>query len=75
MASLVCFLVWNVVIERLGNVTATNYVYLNPVFTFVTAMVFLGERMTPLAALGSAAILAGVIWAGRSGDFTNTRRD
>jgi drug/metabolite transporter (DMT)-like permease len=65
IASLVCFIAWNLVIDKLGNVTSTNYVYLNPVFTLLTAMAFLGERMTPLAALGCAAILAGVIWAGK----------
>ena len=65
IASLVCFLVWNLVIDKLGNVTSTNYVYLNPIFTLLTAMALLGERMTPLAALGSVAILAGVIWAGK----------
>lgn len=65
IASLACFIAWNLVMDKLGNVTSTNYVYLNPVFTLITAMIFLGERMTPLAALGSAAILLGVIWAGR----------
>ena len=64
VASLICFIAWNRVIEKLGNVTSTNYVYLNPMFTLLTAMLLLGERMTPLAALGCAAILAGVIWAG-----------
>ena len=64
VASLACFIVWNYVIDKLGNVTSVNYVYLNPVFTLLTAMIFLGERMTPLSALGCAAILAGVIWAG-----------
>ena len=64
VASLVCFIAWNKVIERLGNVTSTNYVYLNPVFTLLTATLFLGERMTPLSALGCAAILGGVVWAG-----------
>ena len=65
VASLVCFLIWNLVIDRLGNVTSTNYVYLNPIFTLLSAMVFLGERMTLMAAVGSAAILAGDIWAGK----------
>lgn len=65
IASLVCFLAWNVAIDKLGNVTSTNYVYLNPIFTLLSAMALLGERMTPLAALGSVAILAGVIWAGK----------
>lgn len=65
VASLVCFILWNLVMEKLGNVTSTNYVYLNPVFTLLTATAFLGERMTLWAAIGSAAILAGVIWAGK----------
>ena len=65
VASLICFIVWNLVMSKLGNVTSTNYVYLNPVFTLISAMIFLGERMTPQSAIGSAAILAGVIWAGR----------
>ena len=50
---------------KLGNVTATNYVYLNPVFTLFTAAIILGERMSPVSILGCAAILAGVILAGR----------
>ena len=51
--------------SKLGNVTSTNYVYLNPLFTLVTAALILGERMTPMSILGCAAILAGVILAGR----------
>ena len=67
IASLVCFILWNLVMDKLGNVTATNYVYLNPVFTLLTAMALLGKHMTLLAGIGCAAILAGVIWAGRRG--------
>lgn len=65
VASLICFVVWDEVMARLGNVTSTNYVYLNPIFTLVAAAVVLGERMTLVSALGSAAILIGVIIAGR----------
>lgn len=65
IASLACFLAWNVVIDKVGNVTSTNYVYLNPIFTLLSAMALLGERMTPVAAIGSVAILVGVIWARR----------
>ena len=65
VASLLCFLAWNLVIDKLGNITSTNYVYLNPIFTLISASVLLGERMTPPAAVGCAAILAGVILAGR----------
>ena len=65
VASLVCFILWNLAMDKLGNVSSTNYVYLNPVFTLISATILLGERMTLLAAIGSAAILAGVIWAGQ----------
>ena len=64
IASLACFIAWNLVMSKLGNVTSTNYVYLNPVFTLITAMILLGERMTPVSALGCAAILAGVVLSG-----------
>ncbi len=66
VASLACFIVWNLVMARLGNVTSTNYVYLNPVFTLITATLILGERMSAMSIAGSAIILAGVIIAGRS---------
>ena len=64
IASLTCFILWNLVMFKLGNVTSTNYVYLNPIFTLVTAMVLLGERMTLVSGLGCAAILAGVVLSG-----------
>lgn len=63
-ASLLCFVVWNKVIPHLGNVTATNYVYLNPFFTLVAAIALLGESMTIQSGVGSAAILLGVIIGG-----------
>ena len=44
--------------DKLGNVTSTNYVYLNPVFTLIFASAFLGETMTARGAIGSLAILA-----------------
>ena len=65
VASLGCFIVWNRALKEIGNVTATNFVYLIPFFTLVAAVTVLGERLSPLSALGSAAIVAGVIIAGR----------
>ena len=67
VASLACFVAWNLVMSKLGNITSTNYVYLNPVFTLISAMILLGERLTPAGAVGSALILGGVILAGRQG--------
>lgn len=65
VASLGCFLAWNKAMSELGNVSATNFVYLNPFFTLIFAVIFLGERMTPASAIGSLAIVAGVALASR----------
>lgn len=73
VASLLCFILWNLVMDKLGNVSSTNYVYLNPVFTLLTAMAILGEKMTLLAGIGCAAILAGVIWAGNGTQTANNQ--
>lgn len=67
VASLACFVAWNIVMSKLGNITSVNYVYLNPIFTLITAMLWLGERLTSAGAFGSALILLGVILAGRRG--------
>jgi drug/metabolite transporter (DMT)-like permease len=64
LASLLCFISWNRVMAAIGNVTSTNYVYLNPVITLIAAIIILGESMTATAAIGSAMILGGVILAG-----------
>lgn len=65
VASLACFVVWNRVMAGLGNVTSTNYVYLNPFFTLVFAVTLLGERLTLLSAAGSLLIVLGVLAAGK----------
>lgn len=64
LASLACFVLWNKVIAGLGNITATNYVYLNPFFTLLAAVLFLGESLTLQSAIGCAAIVLGVIIGG-----------
>ncbi|MBP5339031.1 MAG: DMT family transporter [Prevotella sp.] len=60
VASMLCFLVWNWAIKRLGAVTATNYVYLNPVFTIIVAWLVLSERITPWFLLGTVLVLVGL---------------
>lgn len=70
-ASLGCFILWNRLMSVIGNVTATNYVYLNPFFTLISAVLLLGESLTLQSALGCAGIIGGVVLAclvgGKSG--------
>jgi drug/metabolite transporter (DMT)-like permease len=65
VASLICYAVWNVVMKQLGTVRASNYIYLNPLFTLIGSALFLSEVITPLALLGSACLLGGVYIAGK----------
>lgn len=65
LASLACFVVWNMVLKQLGTVRASNYIYLNPLFTLVGSAAFLGEQLTIVALMGAVLILGGVYWAGK----------
>ena len=65
LASLGCYMTWNIVIKQLGAVDATNYLYINPIVAMITANLLLGERITPLAIAGTALILVGVYLAER----------
>lgn len=60
IASFVCFALWSLVIKKIGAMSASNYIYLNPVSTVVASTIFLDEPMTWIAYLGSALILGGV---------------
>lgn len=60
VASMLCFLLWNWVISRLGAVVATNWVYFNPITTIVFAWWLLHEQITPWFLLGTVLILVGM---------------
>lgn len=66
VASMLCYFVWAVAMRELGAVRATNYIYLNPLVTIITAAVFISERITPIALLGGALILYGMWKAERN---------
>ncbi len=63
LASLICYWMWNVVLEKLGAIRATNYLYLNPIVAMVASYLILDERITMLAVVGTTLILVGVYLA------------
>ncbi|MCD8092521.1 MAG: DMT family transporter [Bacteroides sp.] len=65
LASLICFAVWNLVLKQLGTVRASNYIYLNPLFTMIGSAFLLGEQLTIMALMGAVLILSGVYCAGK----------
>lgn len=60
LASMLCFAIWSAVVKHLGTVKSTNYINLNPVVTFISAYLLLGEVITPLSFVGAIAIIGGV---------------
>ena len=65
IASMLCFLVWNWVIGKLGAVVATNWVYFNPITTIVFAWWLLHEKITVWFLLGTVLIIFGMYLADR----------
>ena len=63
LASLVCFVVWNIVLKQLGTIQSSNYLYLNPLFTTVAASMFLDEKLTVYAIGGVVLVLLGVFFS------------
>jgi drug/metabolite transporter (DMT)-like permease len=65
VASFLCFLWWSVSVKKIGAISTSNYVYLNPITTIIASALFLQEPMTLMAYAGSSLILAGVFIANR----------
>lgn len=55
---MLCFTLWNAVVRHLGMVRASNYINFNAVATFVAAFLILGEHVSAVALVGSAAVIS-----------------
>lgn len=60
VASLLCFYSWNLVLEKLGTIRASNYMYTQPLVSLACSVAILGEPITHIALLGTVFILAGI---------------
>lgn len=65
IASLGCFLMWNMVIRRIGIIAAGNYLYFNPVTSLIAAYFILDENITKLALIGCVLTIGGVYLCNR----------
>lgn len=65
VASMLCYILWNWVISKLGAVIATNWVYFNPITTILFAWWLLHEQITLWFLLGTVLILTGMYLAER----------
>lgn len=60
VASLLCFYSWNLVLEKLGTIRASNYMYTQPLVSLACSVTVLGEPITYIALLGTLFILVGI---------------
>lgn len=65
VASMLCYMMWNVVLKNLGTVRASNYIYFNPVMTLLASSIVLGEALTTVFITGAILVLSGVFIANR----------
>lgn len=61
LAGGVCFVTWNMAVEKIGAIKTSVYIYLNPVITVVSSILILHERLTWMSALGTVLTLVGLL--------------
>ncbi|WP_216831339.1 DMT family transporter [Alkalihalobacterium elongatum] len=59
ISTVVCIVLWNIGVKKLGATTAGLFLNFNPVFTVILAFLILGERMTLIQILGSVIVISG----------------
>jgi len=65
VASMLCYILWNMSIKHLGAARTTNYVYVVPLVTLITSSIIINETITVFAVTGALLILSGVYIAER----------
>jgi drug/metabolite transporter (DMT)-like permease len=59
VSTVVCMLLWNIGVQKLGATTSGMFLNFNPIFTAVIAFMWLGERMTWIQGVGSLIVITG----------------
>lgn len=65
VASMLCFIMWNMAVKELGAVLATNYIYIVPLVAMIASSIVLKEPVNAVMLGGCVLILAGVFWGQR----------
>lgn len=60
IASALCYVIWQKCINKIGMVTASGYIYLSPMITIITAVIFINEKITIFSIVGCIMIITGV---------------
>jgi len=61
VASALCFVTWNTAVRLIGPIKTSAYIYLTPAVTIVFAKLILNDPIHPLAIVGAALTLLGLM--------------
>lgn len=59
ISTVVCLVLWNIGIQKLGSTASGIYLNFNPIFTAILAFLFLGEQLTWLQGVGGLMVILG----------------
>ncbi len=59
ISTVVCMVLWNIGIQKLGATTSGIFLNFNPVFTAILAFIFLGEQMSWIQGVGGFIVIFG----------------
>lgn len=59
ISTVVCMLLWNVGVQKLGATTAGVFLNFNPIFTAILALLLLGEQLTSVQVMGGLLVIGG----------------
>jgi len=59
ISTVLCMVLWNICIQKLGSTISGVFLNFNPIFTSILAFIFLGEQMTWIQGIGSAIVISG----------------
>lgn len=59
ISTVVCMVLWNLGVQKLGAMTSGIFLNFNPIFTFIIAFIILGEKITWIQGLGSGIVMLG----------------
>jgi len=60
LSSGLAFILWQQGIEKIGSISASNYIYLVPLITAITGVAFLDESITATMVVGGVLIILGL---------------
>lgn len=59
ISTVVCMVLWNIGVQKLGATTSGIFLNFNPIFTSLLAFLFLGEQLTWMQGVGGIMVIAG----------------